>query len=356
MASSSETTAEAHPPILEHKYSMAALVADNHNHNSNHNHNHSKSQDARFSCNICLDAVTEPVVTRCGHLYCWPCLYRWLVPGMNPQERSSLGLRPPSGPLDTNRRACPVCKAPCSVPTVVPIYVRCSDDASPAHPPRQPTTSTTTATATNSPHAAQEPQEANDDLSEDANMLGLDIDGDDDNGVQNDVPREITMPIPTTPAEIGLRQRRQNENTSSDVLVPTRPAPSRHPSADSAPNGRAVSPTTRGGTNHGPIINHDTRPNRHGPIPNHDARATLSYGLVLATYQILSRLTNNPNQQPAGTTNPNQDHIPPLHYPQRRDYVAPEVTDLDADPAANVFLSRLYVGLALFVLAFLFSC
>ncbi|CAJ1036117.1 Zinc finger, C3HC4 type (RING finger)/Ring finger domain/RING-type zinc-finger/zinc finger of C3HC4-type, RING/Prokaryotic RING finger family 4, putative [Leishmania lindenbergi] len=31
-----------------------------------------------FSCAICLDIATEPVVTRCGHLFCWECLDHWL--------------------------------------------------------------------------------------------------------------------------------------------------------------------------------------------------------------------------------------------------------------------------------------
>lgn len=36
--------------------------------------------DMAFVCNICLEGVKDkdPVVTQCGHLYCWPCLYRWL--------------------------------------------------------------------------------------------------------------------------------------------------------------------------------------------------------------------------------------------------------------------------------------
>ena len=25
----------------------------------------------RFECNICLDDVREPIVTQCGHLFCW---------------------------------------------------------------------------------------------------------------------------------------------------------------------------------------------------------------------------------------------------------------------------------------------
>lgn len=29
-----------------------------------------------FECNICYDVAESPVVTMCGHLYCWPCLYR----------------------------------------------------------------------------------------------------------------------------------------------------------------------------------------------------------------------------------------------------------------------------------------
>lgn len=36
--------------------------------------------------------ASEPVVTLCGHLYCWPCLYRWLQ-------------------VQSHCRTCPVCKA-----------------------------------------------------------------------------------------------------------------------------------------------------------------------------------------------------------------------------------------------------
>ncbi|CAH1423615.1 unnamed protein product [Lactuca virosa] len=31
-----------------------------------------------FDCNIYLDTVQDPVVTLCGHLYCWPCIYKWI--------------------------------------------------------------------------------------------------------------------------------------------------------------------------------------------------------------------------------------------------------------------------------------
>lgn len=33
-----------------------------------------------FSCSICLELAHDPVVTVCGHLHCWPCLYRRVTP------------------------------------------------------------------------------------------------------------------------------------------------------------------------------------------------------------------------------------------------------------------------------------
>jgi hypothetical protein len=30
-----------------------------------------------FECYICYNPATQPVLTKCGHLYCWPCLYKW---------------------------------------------------------------------------------------------------------------------------------------------------------------------------------------------------------------------------------------------------------------------------------------
>ena len=32
-------------------------------------------QAAAFECNICLEIASDPVITLCGHLYCWPCIY-----------------------------------------------------------------------------------------------------------------------------------------------------------------------------------------------------------------------------------------------------------------------------------------
>ncbi|KAI0489282.1 hypothetical protein KFK09_029124 [Dendrobium nobile] len=67
----------------------------------------SPQANASFDCNICLDFVSDPVVTLCGHLYCWPCIYRWLHPTSS-----------------NNPRRCPVCKSPLSDSSLVPLYGR----------------------------------------------------------------------------------------------------------------------------------------------------------------------------------------------------------------------------------------
>lgn len=60
---------------------------------------------ANFECNICFELAQDPIVTLCGHLYCWPCLYKWLHIHGHSQE-------------------CPVCKAVIQEEKLVPLYGR----------------------------------------------------------------------------------------------------------------------------------------------------------------------------------------------------------------------------------------
>lgn len=66
--------------------------------------------DSTFECNVCFDVPRDPVVTPCGHLYCWPCLYRWMS-------------------LHADSPQCPVCKAGVDKATVIPIYGRGRSEA-----------------------------------------------------------------------------------------------------------------------------------------------------------------------------------------------------------------------------------
>ncbi|XP_074355964.1 E3 ubiquitin-protein ligase RMA1H1-like [Apium graveolens] len=71
----------------------------------------SENLNGYFDCNICLDTARDPVVTLCGHLYCWPCIYKWLH-----AVRSS---------LDSDKQPdCRVCKARISETSLVPLYGR----------------------------------------------------------------------------------------------------------------------------------------------------------------------------------------------------------------------------------------
>ncbi|XP_022717109.1 E3 ubiquitin-protein ligase RMA3-like [Durio zibethinus] len=66
----------------------------------------------RFDCSICFDSAQDPVVTLCGHLYCWPCIYKWLH-----VQTSSLD-------ADQRQQNCPVCKSNISSSSLVPLYGR----------------------------------------------------------------------------------------------------------------------------------------------------------------------------------------------------------------------------------------
>lgn len=56
-----------------------------------------------FDCNLCLEMAMEPILTCCGHLFCWPCFYHL------PYEH-------------TNVKECPVCGGEVMESSLVPIY------------------------------------------------------------------------------------------------------------------------------------------------------------------------------------------------------------------------------------------
>ncbi|KAL3622425.1 hypothetical protein CASFOL_033836 [Castilleja foliolosa] len=56
-----------------------------------------------YHCIICFDVAIEPVLTCCGHLYCWACFYQ--VPS-----------------TELNTKECPMCKGEVAENAVFPIY------------------------------------------------------------------------------------------------------------------------------------------------------------------------------------------------------------------------------------------
>ena len=78
-----------------------------------------KDTTSPFECNICIDTAQQAVVSKCGHLYCWPCIYQWM---------SQKPLNP----------TCPVCKGVISKDTLTPIYGKCGNLSDPRDeaPPR----------------------------------------------------------------------------------------------------------------------------------------------------------------------------------------------------------------------------
>ncbi|XP_044474429.1 E3 ubiquitin-protein ligase RNF185-like [Mangifera indica] len=80
--------------------------------NPSYSSNNSNADAVNFECNICFDLAQDPIVTLCGHLFCWPCLYKWLHIHSNCQE-------------------CPVCKAVIEEEKLVPLYGRGKTSADP---------------------------------------------------------------------------------------------------------------------------------------------------------------------------------------------------------------------------------
>ncbi|KAJ0095738.1 hypothetical protein Patl1_17291 [Pistacia atlantica] len=64
---------------------------------------------AVFDCNICLHSARDPILTCCGHLFCWLCFYQ--VPYIYSYVKE-----------------CPVCKGDVKDSSIIPIYGNGDDD------------------------------------------------------------------------------------------------------------------------------------------------------------------------------------------------------------------------------------
>mmetsp|Transcript_995 Transcript_995/g.1902 ORF Transcript_995/g.1902 Transcript_995/m.1902 type:complete len:408 (+) Transcript_995:206-1429(+) len=355
--------------------------------------------DSRFSCNICLDAVEEPVVTQCGHLYCWPCLFRWLEPGMSISERQSLHL----GSLavlenhDPSRRHCPVCKAPCCVSNLIPIYVRSSSSQSVVGSQASAASvlggSTPAATADKDPVELSGQNEcavAQSNIREDTRENGYAIAGrnqsntnlseiDDKNSSSSTIATEqeeddddgaTTEPL-GTPLLVSTPP--QNRETSQQASSSTsRPPPATALGALQRQRRTSPSPpefplsATLLVPNHGENLNSgDHRPrslseNAVGVLQQQQQHQGTAASRTLALSQGLA-LTLHRALQPTGSTNSTAQAaaqaaasivVPPLHRPEGFGNAAAMNTSVqeEVDPDATEFLSRVLLMLASFVI------
>ena len=69
------------------------------------------SIDPEYVCRICIINLAEPVVTICGHLFCWPCLYQAAV-AQNGDEM-----------------LCPTCSVKFTTESLVPLYIATNSTA-----------------------------------------------------------------------------------------------------------------------------------------------------------------------------------------------------------------------------------
>ncbi|XP_073148064.1 uncharacterized protein [Henckelia pumila] len=69
----------------------------------------SEEEGCFYACNICSETARSPVVTCCGHLFCWACFYH-----MNY--------------VDSTSKECPVCEGEVSDRAVIPVYGNGDED------------------------------------------------------------------------------------------------------------------------------------------------------------------------------------------------------------------------------------
>ncbi|XP_014499469.1 E3 ubiquitin-protein ligase RNF185 [Vigna radiata var. radiata] len=58
-----------------------------------------------FHCNVCLERAKDPVLTCCGHLFCWPCFHKLPLTSTYPKAKE-----------------CPVCEGEVTNETLTTIY------------------------------------------------------------------------------------------------------------------------------------------------------------------------------------------------------------------------------------------
>ena len=78
------------------------------------------NDDEKWKCPICLDDLKQPVVTQCGHVFCYPCITEWLRRGQ------------------AGENVCPCCHGAVDPHKLIPIYGQGSEADMNSPPPPRP--------------------------------------------------------------------------------------------------------------------------------------------------------------------------------------------------------------------------
>jgi hypothetical protein len=254
----------------------------------------------RFACNICLDSVKTPVVTRCGHLYCWPCLYMWLEPGMTTSERrfldSSYVERGPVRAVDVTRRSCPVCKSPCSIKEVIPIYVQ--EHTPKQDQPQEQRHSNATDAVKGAVDQGNHEHGRNNGEAIEANTSSVDVNVEDSPNLDMNTRINISEDIPV---DTGLRRRR----TQSQTQTQTQPSQLQMQtiSTDNVPSRPLPPPSTT------PPITQHNRPHTT-TTTNIQAHNNSALALHQSLFQALLTVQTHPHSPPAIIRDSQQQHSP----------------------------------------------
>lgn len=271
------------------------------------------NNDSRFACHICFEEVTEPVVTKCGHLYCWPCLFQWLEPGLSRSERESLGMSvlPYNG--DPSRRQCPVCKSECPLSSIIPVYVRARLAPSSNSNSKETNHANNSNNNNNNKSNNREEEHIIDGI-ESSNNTGSGA-NDPENDATTNNSETSNEPAAT---EGGLRRRRtrdpsnNNHNGTTDVPVPNRPTFRQQQHHEPPPE--PSSPPSRGSTGLSPqagtVNSYRVGGLQIAPRSPNGHNASLTHGILSSLQRATVDYYRNTNSNSNSNNNTNTNHRP----------------------------------------------
>ena len=92
-------------------------IPENQSEPSTDSNNNENTGNKRWHCPICKKSLKSPVVTPCGHIFCWPCISKLL------QNE------------DKTNNSCPICHTPVDINKIVPIYGQTNEAKDSEAPP-----------------------------------------------------------------------------------------------------------------------------------------------------------------------------------------------------------------------------